>query len=89
MANGSKDIPTLTKIDYVQKLLFPPPFSGDTFCAQRHFKKVPSEAGGKTVFVYNERRKSFVRPFCLMRNICRVNLLRTNCQQATGCPRET
>ena len=47
---GLKHILTLTKMDSVRKLFSPSRFSGETFFAQRHFKRVPSKAGGKTVY---------------------------------------
>ena len=47
--DGSKHVLTLTKMDSVRKLFSPSRlFSGETFFAQRHFKRVPSKAGGKT-----------------------------------------
>ena len=42
-------------MDSVRKLFSPSRFSGKTFFAQRHFKRVPSKAGGKTESVYNGR----------------------------------
>ncbi|PFX29268.1 hypothetical protein AWC38_SpisGene5981 [Stylophora pistillata] len=50
------------------KLFSPCRFSGETFFAQRHFKKVPSKAGGKTESVYSGRSTVVVTestPFCL------------------------
>lgn len=47
---GLKHILTLTKMDSVRKLFLSSRFSGETFFAQRHFKRVPSKAGGKTVY---------------------------------------
>lgn len=47
---GLKHILTLTKMDSVRKLFSPSYSSGETFFAQRHFKRVRSKAGGKTVY---------------------------------------
>ena len=63
---GLKHVLTLTKMDCVKKLFSPSRFSGETFFAQRHFKRVPSKAGGKTV--YNGRSAIVVTestPFCM------------------------
>ena len=67
-ADGSKHVLTLTKMNSVRKLFSPCRFSGETFFAQRHFKKVPSKAGGKTESVYSGRSTIVVTestPFCL------------------------
>ena len=67
-ADGSKHVLTLTKMDSVRKLFSPCRFSGETYFAQRHFKKVPSKAGGKTESVYNGRSTIVVTestPFCM------------------------
>ena len=67
-ADGSKHVLTLTKMDSVRKLFSPCRFSGETYFAQRHFKKVPSKAGGKTESVYNGRSAIVVTestPFCM------------------------
>ena len=66
--DGSKHVLTLTKMDSVRKLFSPSRFSGETFFAQRHFKRVPSKAGGKTESVYNGRSVIVVTestPFCM------------------------
>lgn len=66
--DGSKHVLTLTKMDSVRKLFSPCHFSGETYFAQRHFKKVPSKAGGKTESVYNGRSTIVVTestPFCM------------------------
>ncbi|KAJ7365212.1 hypothetical protein OS493_007864 [Desmophyllum pertusum] len=66
--NGSKHVLILTKMDSVRKLFSPSRFSGETLFAQRHFKRVPSKAGGKTESVYNGRSAIVVTestPFCM------------------------
>lgn len=58
----------LTKMDSVRKLFSASCFSGKTFFAQRHFKRVPSKACGKTESVYNGRSAIVVTestPFCM------------------------
>lgn len=65
---GSKHVLTLTKMDSLRKLFSPSRFSGETFFAQRHFKRVPSKAGGKTESIYNGRSTIVVTestPFCM------------------------
>ena len=55
-------------MDSVRKLFSPCCFSGETFFALRHFKKVPCKAGGKTESVYNGRSTIVVTestPFCM------------------------
>ena len=51
---------TLSKMDSVRKLFSPARFTGETFFAQRHFKKVPSKAGGKPKSVYNGKSQIVV-----------------------------
>ena len=66
--NGSKHVLTLTKMDSVRKLFSPARFSGETFFAHRHFKRVPSKAGGKTESIYNGKSTIVVTestPFCM------------------------
>ena len=57
---GQKHILTLFKMESIRKLFSPARFSGDTFFAQRNFKRVPSKAGGKTKSVYNGRSQVVV-----------------------------
>jgi len=66
--DGLKHVLTLSKMDSVRKLFSPSRFSGETFFAQRHFKRVPSKAGGKTESVYDGRSAIVVTektPFCI------------------------
>lgn len=68
LVDGLKHVLTLTEMDSVRKLFSPSRFSGETFFAQRHFKRVPSKAGGKTESVYNGRSAIVVTestPFCM------------------------
>lgn len=51
--NGGKHVITLTQMRSLKRLLSPARFSGETFFAKRHFKRVPSTTGGKKHSVYN------------------------------------
>jgi len=50
--NGTKHLLILTQMKSLKRMFSPARFSGQTMFATRHFKKVPSEAGG-TKSVYN------------------------------------
>lgn len=89
--DGLKHVLTLSKMDLVRKLFSPSRFSGETFFAQRHFKRVPSKAGGKTGSVYDGRSAIVViekTPFCInyaIHSTCNSDILHSTIYSLTLC----